>query len=330
MFLPSISAGSHKPVRERLREFDWVGIGLWAICWVLFIVIFTFAGSQWSWSDGRTIACFVVFGDLLIVFVGQQAFSILTTPEDRTFPCDMLSSLTQVLFVIGMAATNAALFLVVYYLPIFFQFTHGDTAIDAAVRLLPFLCVGLGTNFICGYYLPQMKYYVPLYLWAGLFIIAGAAPLYTITADTPIAKIYGYTVLVALGVGPALQAGYTLSVVKLIKQHRYTRVPSAIALMNVGQIGSGGICLVVAGQIFQTFAFRNLSAAFAGTGYTASQLRSIVAGTQSELFQQLSAEQKTAAVGAITSAMSYVWLLVLIAGAVNVLVALRMKWERIF
>lgn len=58
-------------------------------------------------------------------------------------------------------------------MPIFFQFVHGDSPIDAAVRLLPiiltFVCFGLGGGFVVS----KTGYYYPFFFTGGIFTIVG-------------------------------------------------------------------------------------------------------------------------------------------------------------
>jgi MFS family permease len=121
---------------EKLKRMDWVGIVLNAGMYTTFVMAFTFGGAQWSWKDGRTIAMIVVFGVLLILFAIQQTFAIFTTPEARIFPVDFLKSKALVLQYIAMSATATALFIPIYYIPIYFAFTRNDSALSSAVRLL--------------------------------------------------------------------------------------------------------------------------------------------------------------------------------------------------
>jgi MFS family permease len=104
------------------------------------------AGGQWPWNDGRTIGTFVAFGVVLVLFVLQQYFAIFTTPARRAFPVHLLRDRTQVLLYVVTAAGTTTLYVVVYYIPLFFQFVNDDEALMAAVRLLPFVASDQGIH----------------------------------------------------------------------------------------------------------------------------------------------------------------------------------------
>jgi hypothetical protein len=55
-----------------------------------------------------------------------------------------------------MAATN--IYVPVYYIPLYFAFTQGDSELMAAVRLLPFICFLAVANMISGALLPRLNY----------------------------------------------------------------------------------------------------------------------------------------------------------------------------
>lgn len=330
IYLPSIVPAPGLTIKSRLASIDWVGTVLNATAWALFTVVLTFAGSIWAWSDGRTIALWVVFGVIVIAFVLQQRFAILTTKQNRIFPAHLLLSRTQVLLYFGMAAASSALFVPIYYLPLYFQFVHADSAIQAAVRLLPYVVIAMSVNFAAGWFLVKIPHYALLYLVAGIFIVAGGAALFTIDATTPIPNVYGYSILVAIGAGAVIQEGYTIASVKVLHQGRSEDVGHSISLQNVAQIGSGAIALVISGQVFQTYAFQNLSSVLSGQGFSAEEIRAAIAGAQSTVFASIDPETTFLAIEALTSAMSRVYILTIVAGVVSVLASLLMRWERLF
>lgn len=138
---------------------DWAGFILSTGSLVSFVVVLTFAGSTWAWDDKRTIATFVVFGVLLILTVIQQRFVLFTTRKVRMVPpSHILKDRTQVLLNVQTAATVTNIYVPLYYIPLYFQFVHGDTAMMAAIRLLPFILILVTVNMASGYFLPRIGY----------------------------------------------------------------------------------------------------------------------------------------------------------------------------
>jgi hypothetical protein len=138
---------------------DWIGfIGSTGSILCITMAL-TFAGSNWAWNDGRTIATFGVGGTLLILTFLQQHFVLFTTREARMFPPSyILNDRTLILLNIATAAASMNISVPVYYLPIYFVFVDGDSALMAAVRLLPYIVFLVSMNMSSGSLLPKISY----------------------------------------------------------------------------------------------------------------------------------------------------------------------------
>ncbi|KAK6082745.1 MFS drug efflux [Seiridium cupressi] len=326
-YLPSIHPIQGVSIRDRLVTIDFVGFILGAGVWVSFLLALTMAGGQWPWNDGRTIATFVVFGVVLLVYILQQYFAFFTTPDRRLFPGHLLRDRTQVLLYVVTAAGTTTLFVVVYYIPIYFQFVNGDAALMAAVRLLPFVVVAVTVNLVSGSFLHFIKIYMVLYFIAGVFLVAGGGPLVVfLDPSSTTGTIYGLTVLVAIGAGLSMVTSFTVASLTLHPKD----AGAGISLQNVAQIGGQVISLAVASQIYHSTALRNLSLVLAGNGFSDAEIRTAVAGTQSTLFEQLEGELRDKAIVAVAKAMQMTFVLVPVAGGVMLLVSLCMKREKLF
>ncbi|KAF7590324.1 hypothetical protein BBP40_002974 [Aspergillus hancockii] len=333
-YLPSVKppGASSVNVWKRLGAMDWTGFVLSTGALVCFVMVLTFDGTLWSWGDGRSIAVWVVFGVLLITTVVQQKFKLLTDDEHRMVPPGrILKNRSQVLINIETAATVANIYMPLYYIPLFFQFVQGDSAIKAAVRLLPFILILVSTNMASGALLPRIGYYWALYTVTGVLMTAGGALMYTVNIDTNAGKVYGYSILLAVGSGLTFQSGYALAGIKVsLKGWSGKDVQSAVSLQNVSQIGGTLLSLLISGQIFQSVAFENLKKVLSPEGYSDAQIRSVVAGTQSSLFEELNAELARESTKAITNAISRVYILSIAAGGLSLIAAVLMKKERLF
>lgn len=172
-----------------------------------------FGGIMYEWGSATEIALFVVSGVLFLVFGLQQGFAVgVRRREDRIFPVEFLSvrspGARTVLIMFGTtAAGGCGIFLPTFFIPLFFQFTRGDSPIEAAVRLLPFILVMVVVTLTQGAVLSRAGFYMPWFLVGGLLATAGGALMFTIDADTSTARVYGYSVLVGAGVGMFSQSG---------------------------------------------------------------------------------------------------------------------------
>lgn len=318
---PNISFG------EKLKHIDWVGVVLNAAVYCTFVMVFTFGGATWAWNDGRTIALFVVFGLILIAFVITQYFSFLTIPANRLFPGDFLRHRSLILLYICQACAATSLFIPIYYIPLFFQFTRGDNGVDAAVRLLPFIILTIFFTMLNGALMPKVGHYMPFFFIASVFVTIGGAVMYaTVTPSTPNATIYGYSVLMAVGAGLSQQAAYSVAPAKVAPN----RVPDAVGFINAAQIGAIVIALTITSTVFQNTGYRHVAAALKGLDFTSADIHAALAGAKSAVFVSAPEDVKAKVVKGIVEAISDGYILVIVAGALGLVCSLFLKRERLF
>lgn len=310
-------------IKQKLVSIDWVGAVLNAATFVLFMVVLTFAGSTWAWNSATIITLWVIFGVILISFSIQSYFSLFT--KKPLFPVQFLKRRSMVLLYFGTASAAAGLAVPVYFIPLFFQFTKGDSAIQAAVRLLPFIAVNIGFTMFSGALLPVFGRYMPWYVPGGIFMLVGGSLMYSIDASSTTAKIYGFEILIAVGSGLVGQIGYSVAAAKV----KHSEVPAAIGFMNVAQIGSVAISLTIAGAIFQNTGFINLKDALFEYNFSDAELRAALAGAQSTILAHGDGKVVELALGAIVKTISKIFALVIAAGALTLVSAGFMKREKL-
>lgn len=289
------------------------------------MIVLTFAGAKYAWNDAGTIVLWVMFGVVLVAFMLQQGFKIFTSEEHRIFPVHFLRSRTMVLLYIATGAAGAAQGVVLYYTPLFFQFTRGDTPLQAAVRLLPFICLFIFFVMLAGATLPMVGRYNIYYLAGGGLITIGGALLCTIGVGTSTSRIYGYEAIAASGIGLLFQIGYAVAVAKV----RPEDVPKAICYINVAQIGSVAVALAIAGTLFQNVGVHELEKAFAGRGFPKEFVQSALAGSLSPVFSSHDEAIIQLAIGAVATTIRKIFSTVAAAGALGVVCAALMRFEKL-
>ena len=317
---PKTSAG------RKLAQIDWVGATLNAMTFVLFMVVLTFSGSTWRWNTSGPITLWVMFGLSLISYVLQQTFSILTTPDRRLFPVHFTKRRTLMLMYFATAAASTAMAVSIYYVPLFFQFTKGDTALEAAVRLLPFIILFVFSVMFAGALLPIFGRYVPWYFPAAIFMLVGGSLMYRVKPTTHTAAIYGFEVLIAIGTGLIFQTGYSVAAAKVDPAKD---VPASIGFINVAQIGSIAIALSISGALFQNLGYRYLSHALASYDFPEVVVRSALAGVQSAVLSHEGPVVRRLAIDAIVMTIDKLYALVIAAGALTLVSACFMRWEKL-
>jgi hypothetical protein len=326
ILIPSFQPQPGTSAITKVKQLDWAGAILTAGIYTSFVLALTFGGGTWAWNGGRTIGTFVACFVILVVFALQQFFSVFTTETNRLFPLSFLKSRTMILLHIATACAGAALFVPIFYIPLLFQFSRGDSGLQAAVRLLPFIMIDIAAIMGSGIVMPLVGYYYPFFIIFGIFTTIGSALMYTVTSSTSTAAIYGYSILIAFGAGLTSQAAYSIAPAKV----HPSKVSDAIGFMNVAQIGGIVITLSISGAVFQNTAFRNLSVVLNGLGFSESEIRSAIAGSQSTLFEKVSESVKEKAIEAIVKSIGNTYALVIAAGALGLVVGVFLRRERLF
>jgi hypothetical protein len=292
--------------------------------YVSFTLAFSFGGTEWSWSDGRVVALIAVFAVTTIAFAIAQARSFTTTEADRLFPCDLLENTQLVLLYICMACGGASLFVSVYYIPLYFLFVEGDSGVQAAVRLLPFICFYVATTLGCGAVMGKTGYHNLWYLLSGMFLVAGSAAMYTVTRETSTASINGYTVLLGVGMATS-QAGYAVGNLLVPPE----RAAEMIQFLNISQGQSQLIALVIASAVFQIRTFSGLKDVLGEYGgFSDDEIRGAIAGARSAVLESVSDGVRERCVDVIVETVGTVWVLVIAAGGVYMVCAVFLTRRR--
>ncbi|KAI9768084.1 MAG: hypothetical protein M1840_005118 [Geoglossum simile] len=295
--LPSFDPAPGTPLMSRAKKIDLVGVVLSIGALVSIIMAINFGNTLYAWSSGQIIALFVVSGVLFIVFGIQQAFSLLTVTSDRMFPAHFLKNKEAVLLFILAAACNACCFIPIYYIPIYFQFTRGDGALDSAVRLLPLIFILSATILTNGFLMSKLGYYQPWYVLGSVLALVAGVLLSRINENTATSNIYGYEVLLGIGTGAYIQAGYAVIQAVVDPADMYY----AISFMMIAQIG--GICLAlsISSAIFVNTAMNALIPLLPGVPI--AEIQNAISGTSSEVFKSLPPDTKAAALSAVVHSL---------------------------
>ena len=322
---PKFNPNPHMNNVRKLARLDWMGAFLNAAIFVLLVMALTFSGSSWAWSSPGSIVFWVLSGVSLIAFAVQQGFALFTSREMQLFPVHFLRSRTMVLLYLATAATSTAMGLCLYYTPLFFQFSRNDSALKAAVRLLPYIFPNVFGMMLSGALLPKLKWYAPWYTFSGILLLVAGCLQNQVTITTHTAAIYGFEVMTGFGAGMAFQIAYSVAASKLTGPD----IARAIGFINVSQIGSMAIALAIAGTIFQNVGFNNLKSMLAGYGFPDAELKGALAGAESALATSKDPRVPQLLVEAVIKTIATDYILQIVGGALVVLTSLLMRWERI-
>jgi len=171
--LPPYEPDSSLSISQKIQSFDYLGTILQSGSLCTIVMAINFGGTLYPWGSGRTIALFVVAGVLATAFVVQQTWAVFTSLQTRLFPVHFLLQKEPALLGLLMTANNSATFVLVYYIPLLFQFTRGSNALRSSVQLLPLIVLITVTIMLNGAILSKTGLYKPWYVVGSVLVVIG-------------------------------------------------------------------------------------------------------------------------------------------------------------
>ncbi|EHA25776.1 hypothetical protein ASPNIDRAFT_189760, partial [Aspergillus niger ATCC 1015] len=247
-FVPDAMKGS--PLKQRLIQLDIEGTVLFSASIICLLLAIEWGGAKWSWSNGRIVALFVIFGVTLIVFCIVQS----RKKEMAMIPPRVAGNRNVWSCGLYSAMLGAAFYILVYYanvcspqLPIWFQVIKGVSAVRSGIMNLPMLVSLIVLSIPSGALVSAMGYYTPTMIMGCILVLISAALMTTFTPDTGTVKWAGYQVIMGAGIGMGAQQTVLAMQASLPSED----VPVGTALMIFYQTLGGAVFLIVAQNLFQ-------------------------------------------------------------------------------
>ncbi|KAL8916099.1 MAG: hypothetical protein Q9172_006453 [Xanthocarpia lactea] len=328
--LPSIDPQPSKRTMQKAATFDFAGAFLVTGAFSFGVIGLSFGGSLYPWKSATVIVTICLSVVFFTLFGIQQCFSLLTSFEHRLLPVQYFKSRTLILLFVSSAAAGGPIFIPVYFIPLFFVFTKGDSPLEAAVRLLPFVFLLVFFSLVNGAVMGKEGHYQPWYLGANALIIVGSALMYTVNENTSTARIYGYSIILATGAGCVIQTGFIVAQAIVPRSEMSSGIDAkrntAVSFINLAQIGGLVIALTLANTIFLNVAAQQIADVLPQADPDA--IKAAISGAGSAFLRTLSEQTQQQVLHGIVIAISKTYILCITSGALSLVLALGMKWER--
>ncbi|KAJ5685232.1 hypothetical protein N7536_007851 [Penicillium majusculum] len=253
--LPSNTKVSGLPISQLTKELDLIGASLLIPAIVCLILALQWGGNTYTWGSSQIIGLFVGSGLLTILFVASQ---IYVSKQDEknptgqnagraTLPPSILKQRT--IWSAGLFAFffSGGFFLLVYYVPIYFQSVKGSSAMTAGLQVLPFMLATVVSSIMVGALVTTVGYYTPFLISSTAIAAIGTGLITIYDVDISTGKWIGYQIVVGAGIGAGLQIPMT-AVQTVLKPED---IPVGTAAITFFQTLGGAIFIAVGQSVFQ-------------------------------------------------------------------------------
>ncbi|VUC31140.1 unnamed protein product [Clonostachys rosea] len=187
------------PVRlgfTMILQLDLSGCVLVLCSVICYLLALQWGGLQKPWSDSTvigTLVGFLLLSGLCVaneIYIGERASIVPRLMKNRR----IFLNQAVVFF------NSGGLFVLVYYLPLYFQSIKNDGPLQSGVHNLPFLIGGI-FSMISGVVLSTTNQWVPFLVVSAALSAVGSGLIYTFGPDTPMDKWVGYQILAGGTIG---------------------------------------------------------------------------------------------------------------------------------
>jgi hypothetical protein len=186
--------------------------------------------------------CLTLFGVLTVVFIIIQYFM----KEHATVPFGIISQRSVAAASWFAFTVGGAFFVLIYWVPIWFQAIKGATAFKSGIDSLPLVLGVVVASILGGGLTTALGHYWPFYWLSVILSSIGAGLLTTFEVHTGHEKWIGYQAIYGLGVGFGLQQAL-VTVQAVLPLHQ---VPTGTALVMFMQTFGGALFVSVAQNVF--------------------------------------------------------------------------------
>ncbi|KAH6645365.1 major facilitator superfamily domain-containing protein [Truncatella angustata] len=322
--IPNINAMPDTPFLKKLRMQDWVGIVVFTALMACFCMAGSFGGALYAWNSGSEIALWVVTFVLFIVFILVTIYHPLVPAESRLMPVQFMVTKDLIIIPLQAFLVAGSMMMSIYYTPLVFQFTRGDTPLMAGVRILPLICMIVFGCLFNGFAMPKFGYYLPWYIVGNALLVAGAALMTTIDSSISNSALYGYTVIIGLGIGAFQSAG--IGVASALAPA--SEISNVVSVMTIAQIIGITFALAIPGSIFQNKALQYIAAALPDV--PKENLGELITGASGKFYKSLSPADQLLVVDQITAAISEAFYYLVGATAIGFITSFFLSPKKLF
>ncbi|KAF9266282.1 MFS general substrate transporter [Marasmius fiardii PR-910] len=302
--------------RDGLRKFDTWGTVVFLPAIISLLLALQWGGTTYPWNNGRIIALFVVFGVLIAIFIGIQIWK----KDDATIPPRILGQRTVLASACLQFALGASFFIMVFYIPIWFQAVKGVSAVKSGIDNLPTILSVVVASLVAGGVISATGYYTPWMIVGSVLAAVGGGLVSTFKPYTATGMWIGFQIIYGAGIGSSMQQ--SLMAVQTVLPLK--DVPSGTSIVVFMQTAGGAIFISIAQNVFQ-------NKLLSGILEKAPSLNPglVIGAGATGIKNVVSAEQVPAVVSAYNSALVDAFYVATAMSCISFIASLFVEWKSV-
>ena len=194
-------------LKEKILQMDVPGTLLLIAAIVCLILALGSGGVTKPWSNSSVIGELVGFGLLLICFGLIEWYS----GGRALIQGRLLKKRIIYISIVYIFPFAGNFFMLLYYIPIYFQAVDGVSPAESGIRNVPFVIGVSLLTIISGMIISKWKHYVPIMITGSILSTIGTGLLYTLDVGSPSSHWIGYQALAGIGAGLSIQVPIIVS-----------------------------------------------------------------------------------------------------------------------
>jgi hypothetical protein len=242
-FKPWKNDHANRTVEARLKDLDLVGNVLLLGGFIMLFLALQRTAVGVPWRSQEITGLLTGSGVVGALFVGWQCWK----GDDALLPPRIMGQRT-VAASCGLGfLTCGAIINLTYFLPIWFQAIHGDSAIMSGVHMIPYFVVNAAFSLLAGYIVSVTGYVTPPAIIGSAIGTVGLGLLMLLNVETTTAQWVGFEILTSAGFGLSIQQCFTAVQTVLSEDDIAIGTTAVIAAQSLG----GAVFLTVGNSVFQ-------------------------------------------------------------------------------
>lgn len=198
---PSAAKPVNVPLGEKILQMDPVGVVLIMGAVICYVLALQYGGQSNSWDSSIVIGLLVGFVAIIIAFIVWEWFA----KERAMMPGRLIKNRTYLVASLYAFFFAGSYFLIIYYLPYYFQSIDNQSPTMSGVRNIPLIVAVMIATISSGIFISATGIAAPILVIGSAIAMIASGLIYTFDIGTPAGKWIGYQILGGFGWGMAFQ-----------------------------------------------------------------------------------------------------------------------------